>query len=46
VQLSHIQIIFVIIKLAKEKKYLQIESTIAIQKSVDGAPDLMIMLVI
>ena len=30
----------------QRKKYLQIESTIAIQKSVDGAPDLMIMLVI
>jgi len=45
VQLSHIRIIFVIIKLAKEKKYLKIESTIAFQKSVDGAPDLMMILV-
>lgn len=44
-QLSHIRIIFVIIKLAKEKKYLKIESTIAFQKSVDGAPDLMMILV-
>jgi hypothetical protein len=35
----------VIIKLAKDEKYLKIESTIDIQKSVDGAPDLMMILV-